>query len=157
MLNSLVRAAVTLVYPPRCVACDAICDDEAAFCNACEIAVEPILAACARCALPQRVPVPRCLGCLARAPPQLAAWAGAEFGGTLARAVRRLKYGGRPELARPLARWMPRAPLAMCDRIVPVPLHPRRLRERQFNQAALLALAWAPRDGPPVDPFALER
>src|SRR5262249_290361 len=35
--------------------------------------------------------------------------------------------------------------------------HPRRLRERQFNQAALLALAWAPRGGPLVDPFALER
>ena len=27
----------------------------------------------------------------------------------------------------------------MFDALVPVPLHPRRLRERQFNQAAILA------------------
>src|SRR5262249_28406294 len=82
---------------------------------------------------------------------------GAEFGGSVARAIRRLKYADRPELARPLARLMPRAPRGLCDLIAPVPLHPRRLRARQFNQAALLALAWAAHDGPPVDPFALER
>jgi ComF family protein len=36
------------------------------------------------------------------------------------------------------------------DGIVPVPLHARRLRERGFNQAALLAGTLAPRLGVPV-------
>jgi ComF family protein len=60
----------------------------------------------------------------------------------LAAAVRALKYQARRPLARTLgtllAREYPFAPDAV---LVPVPLHPRRLRERGFNQSLLLARA----------------
>lgn len=58
-------------------------------------------------------------------------------------AIARLKYENRPELSRPLARLL--APKLACRQLppdaalVPVPLHPKRLAARGYNQAALLA------------------
>jgi len=54
------------------------------------------------------------------------------------------KYGGRPQMARPLGKLMCDFALSSMadeeiDMIVPVPLHPVKLRERQFNQSELLA------------------
>jgi ComF family protein len=70
--------------------------------------------------------------------------------------LRRLKFAGLPELAVPLAALLP---TTAAELIVPVPLHPRRLRERQFNQAA--ALAYAARDAHrlsgPIELHALAR
>jgi ComF family protein len=51
--------------------------------------------------------------------------------------VQRLKYGGQTVLADWLAGTL--APAARPDLILAMPLHPRRLLERGFNQAALLA------------------
>ncbi len=55
------------------------------------------------------------------------------------------KYGGKIGLARPLGKIMSdfaikNTDIRNCDLIVPVPLHPARLRQRQFNQSELLAL-----------------
>jgi ComF family protein len=59
----------------------------------------------------------------------------------LEQAIRLYKYRGHPTLAAPLAKlalvWRERMPPA--DLIVPVPLHPARLRQREFNQALLVA------------------
>ncbi len=44
-----------------------------------------------------------------------------------------------------------------CDRLVPVPLHSQRLRERGYNQAALLARAVGDVLGVPALPTALVR
>jgi ComF family protein len=139
----LLQHTLQLLFPARCSACDELCDPGAAFCRTCAISLEPLSSACARCALPTPNPVARCLACLARPPRFDAARAGFEFGGALAVAIRRLKWAGRPELAGPLASLAPR--LVEHDVMIPVPLHPRRLREREFNQAALIALALEPR------------
>jgi len=78
------------------------------------------------------------------------AFAAFEYGGPLGDAIVRMKHGDRPELARRLGRLLA-ATLARAleegggdapaDAIVPVPLHPRKLRRRGFNQALELALA----------------
>jgi ComF family protein len=65
-----------------------------------------------------------------------------EYEGPLRSIVHAWKYEGRRSLARPLARRLAvrgAAVLAGADAVVPVPLHPRRERERGFNQAADLA------------------
>jgi len=60
-------------------------------------------------------------------------------------AIHRLKYNREMWLARVLAEIQregfadPRLEGITFDALVPVPLHARRLRERQFNQAAILA------------------
>jgi ComF family protein len=68
------------------------------------------------------------------------------FAGSLSVAVRRWKLGREPALTRPLAELLAPslakiAQAGQVDALVPVPLHPRRLREREFNQASLLARA----------------
>jgi len=69
-------------------------------------------------------------------------------GGTLRRALQRLKYGGSGQIAIPLGRAAAPALEALtrvCGPLplVPVPVHEARLRQRGYNQAALLASALA--------------
>lgn len=64
------------------------------------------------------------------------------YAGPLRDIIHALKYDGRRSLARPLGALMCDAGASLldgCDAAVPVPLHPRRRRERGFNQAADLA------------------
>lgn len=56
------------------------------------------------------------------------------------------KHADRTERARAFGRWLARIGQDMCtdaDFIVPVPLHWRRLLDRRYNQAALLAMILA--------------
>jgi ComF family protein len=66
-----------------------------------------------------------------------------------------------PHVASRLARLMfelqQRAPLDTATRVVPVPLHPDRMRERGFNQASVLAVALTRRTGLPLDESSLVR
>ncbi len=94
-------------------------------------------------------------------------WVGAAalYTSPLREAIHRLKYAGQRELAAPLARylvavyrlppWPSVAPT--LDAVVPVPLHPTRQAERGYNQAALLAHAFAESVGLPVVESWLER
>jgi ComF family protein len=50
-----------------------------------------------------------------------------------------------------------REPLNLCARIIPVPLHPRRLRSRGFNQASILAQALSRGLRLPLDEVSLVR
>jgi ComF family protein len=56
-------------------------------------------------------------------------------------AVHRLKFAGAWDLALPLGERLAQEPLPPLDLLVPVPLHADRLRERGYNQAALIAMS----------------
>jgi ComF family protein len=130
-----------LLAPERCAACDGLLDEgEVGFCAACAPLLEPIAAE-------------------PGAPP-IAAAAAFMYGGPLADAIQRLKYGGRSELARPLGALLADYAIGfggLVECVVPVPLHPVRLRERGFNQSALLARPVARALGVPLDPHWLAR
>jgi ComF family protein len=144
----LIHAALTILYPAHCCACDAPCDEARELCAICALTLTPIASACRRCGLPLPTDA-TCLQCLLKRPRFTEARAPLEFGGAIAQALRRLKWGRQPELARPLGRLLvPLARERRPDLIIPVPLHPRRLRQRQFNQAALLARALRPKGVP---------
>jgi ComF family protein len=134
-----------LLFPERCAACDALTADPG-LCPRCAVSLYPLGPCCPVCALPEESPV-LCRRCR-RAPPPFARvvtpW---RYGGELAIALRRFKYGGpdragRPELARALGALLaPALGAAPADVIVPVPLHADRLRARGFGQAHALAVA----------------
>lgn len=68
----------------------------------------------------------------------------APYEGPVREAVLRLKYRGRQPLARLLGQAMAAVArrektFARAEALVPVPLHPRRERERGYNQSILLA------------------
>jgi ComF family protein len=132
---------VDLLFPPRCVGCGA---HSAALCPACADGVArlrpPI---CRRCGDPLGEPAPRCAACHRHPPPYALARSLASYDGVVRDAIRALKFHGRRDLAAPLGRLLAafavQALPARIDAVVPVPLHPARLAERGFNQAALLA------------------
>ena len=128
-----------LVYPPHCVACGRM---GAWLCAACLEAYPAFRPPwCARCGRP----LPRagvCRACRGRSSSLRAARSVGPHVAPLRDAVHALKYEGVRALATPLAALMAAtcslAPLPVAA-VVPVPLHPRRVRQRGYNQAALLA------------------
>lgn len=75
------------------------------------------------------------------------------FEGPLRHALHQLKYHRKRRMARPLGALMAahlRAHPIPYDALIPVPLHPERLKERGFNQAELLAREVAAATGAPL-------
>ncbi len=86
-----------------------------------------------------------CHECRRRSKPFMCARSVFEYRDAAANAIRALKFRGHRRLARPLGRLMAEKArdipgfLDGITLVVPVPLHPRRMAERGFNQSALLA------------------
>jgi ComF family protein len=101
-----------------------------------------------------------CAGCAALLEPASGGEAALRYGGPLRDGLHRLKYEGRRDLADALASRLVEhalARLVAVDAVVPVPLHRRRLVERGFNQAALLAAPVARALGARFSPGRLAR
>lgn len=171
------------LLPPLCLACSARVSGEGALCAACWSRVDflaaplcpiqgvPLTGLEMRTAQPEppsRRGWDRARSVMAyRDTPEeeLSGWAGVGWSGrerrdVPIRLVSRFKYHGRMECASAFARWMRQAGrelLADADALVPVPMHRRRLRQRGFNQAAVLADAIAKLSGVPAIPDACER
>ena len=106
-----------------------------------------------------------CGGCRREPFPFTRALAAFAYGGALTQALLRFKHGGNRHLARPLGAYL--VPLLNAvagqgvDAICPVPLHPRRLRERGYNQVLeLVRVARSKsrtRCRPPILPDAMVR
>lgn len=130
------------VFPPRCAGCERrgvwVCAD----CLAPSARPD---AGCDRCGQPdcRCDQVPDSLDAVRSVGP---------YEGWLRAAIIALKYEGETSRARHLGDLLS-GTVALHDApfcLVPVPLHPRRLRERGYNQSALLARRAAERTGVPV-------
>lgn len=77
-------------------------------------------------------------------------WALGLHRGALREAVHHLKFSGRRELGGPLGRRLAEQVRGEFDLIIPLPLHPSRLRERGYNQATLIARGLSESLGLPV-------
>ena len=131
------KVVTDLLFPPRCLGCGAL---GSFFCLSCLAATpridDPICPACSLTIDPAR-PECRC-----RRHDLLYVRAASTYDNPLRIAIHRFKYGGRKAAARDLGVVLDRAmePFAAMNPVVmPVPLHPRRQRQRGYNQAALLA------------------
>lgn len=160
----LLDGLVDLLYPPACAGCGALCPpDPAAFCELCELAVDPLPSpSCRRCAEPGVFRDDTCARCTAIPPPFGAAHAPFVHGGAVSRAIHRLKYEDHPELARPLGRLLARRSLGFLARrpealLCPVPLHASRFRLRRYDQSWLLCAELAQLTGRPLLRHALTR
>jgi len=140
ILRGLFSAALDLMLPQRCAACAApVTSARHPFCELCWQSVLLVDRACTCCGLPGGEGL--CPACEGHPPPYSMARSAVEYGGQAAAAIRQLKYGGRSYLCRPLASLLrPHLPEFLpLDMVLPVPLHPRRMRQRGYNQAAVLA------------------
>src|SRR4051794_30329742 len=124
---------LSVLAPPLCWGCGATAAREAPLCAGCRSAL--------RWLAPDAVMVSG-----------VSSWAPVAYEGPARALVRALKFRGAAGIADQLAAPMlARAPPELVDNrtLVPVPLHPARLRRRGFNQAERLAAAMAARSGLP--------
>jgi ComF family protein len=139
MLRDLWDGLLDLLSPPCCLSCESPLRERAdGFCEACA----PLIDA---------VPEPRD-DALDRA--------AFVYGGPLAEAIAGFKYRGRSDAAPCLSAMLTDAARPWIGRVswvAVVPLHPRRLRERGYNQSALLARPLARFLGAQYRPHALRR
>jgi len=142
---SLATDLLDLIFPPACVSCSELLETAGPCCTLCELALEPVpRPGCPQCAEPDPGGTV-CRRCRLHPPPFARARAAFVHEGPLARAIHRFKYEGRSELAAPLGRAFADAEGARLRALgpdlllVPVPLHRRRLLQRGYDQAALLA------------------
>lgn len=101
-----------------------------------------------------------CAPCAARAPVFSRARSAFVYDDQSRALVLQLKHAARTDGLKAFARWMARAGgplLREADALVPVPLHPRRLRKRRFNQSLLLARALSRESGVAIEPHLLRR
>ena len=156
---------VDCLFPGRCEACDAPLPPAhpCCLCLACLAAMPaPPHPQCASCGVPTGAGC--CPGCTRHPPAFATARAAALYLpaavglNPLGAAIHALKYRGRRAVAGALGELLAaRYPYSGDAVLVPVPLHRRRLRQRGYNQALLLARVLGRRRGLPVAPRALRR
>jgi len=116
---------------------------------------------CLRCGLRLGLAAPTCGNCQREPPPYAATVCVADYAFPWDRLIGAFKFQGRAELAGVLASRLAAAVQAagpaLPDRVLPVPLSPRRLAERGYNQAWELARRTAALLGVPADATSLQR
>jgi len=156
-LTKLRGVALNLIFPQFCVGCGR----EGAFiCVSCRRSlprIEPPI--CPRCGRPQTGSA-LCDSCFDWRADIDGIRSPFRFEAVVREAVHRLKYGNLRAVAQPLAvlmsEYLENNPVD-GEVLAPVPLHPRRLRERGYNQSALLAKELGKLIGIPVDETSLTR
>jgi len=139
-------AALDLLFPPFCPVCRAALGvgRRDPLCGACWVGIERIAPPwCRRCGAPLSIEG-LCGECRTGRRPFAYARAAARYGPIAREALHAFKFGGHRALAAPLGDLLAELGMAVLpgaapDVLVPVPLHPSRLRERGYNQALLLA------------------
>jgi ComF family protein len=135
-----------VVFPRRCAGC---ARGDWPFCERCVSALSPLLPPwCARCGLPWPGDRAACPGC----PPQELDGARAAFlyEGPARRAIHRLKFSGWRGVGDALGRAMAATCPPPADAVTWVPLARRRLAERGYDQAKILAVSVARELGLPT-------
>jgi len=138
-IDEFKRMALDFLFPQRCLGCG---KEGFLICPSCRnslsIVAPPL---CPLCGRPQLSGIlcPSCIKWQAEIDGIRSPF---RFEGVTRLAVHQLKYRNLRTLAAPLAQmlddYLVRYPLP-GDVLVPVPLHPKRLKERGYNQSALLA------------------
>ena len=151
-------AILDLIFPPVCIICGGNLEEKQnekrlqwagqGLCGDCASGIlwlrEPFCPICAKPIASSVIPSHPCGDCLMDPPPFESARALIAYREETFSMIHRMKYGARPSLARFFGEMLARAfqkeleDLALSG-IIPIPLHSKRLRERGFNQASLMA------------------
>lgn len=128
------------VFPIPCLLCG-LPAHQYSLCQACIAELPLVGPACTRCAIPVKN-AQICGRCLQSPPYQDLSFSLYRYEGSIRRCITAFKYKKQLHLSALFARQMAnqissRESLPEC--IVPIPLHPKRIRQRGYNQAAEVA------------------
>src|SRR3989338_4261489 len=153
MLKQILQALEEIIYPRYCLLCHIRIALENQFrlviCRDCIEKIKPnrppFCRKCGRKILKFEAPENVCAECSKTQFCFERAWASCTYEGVIKEMVHNLKYGNKIMLAKVLSQMMIdfvsdyHLPLEACDCAIAIPLSPRKLREREFNQAEALA------------------
>ena len=152
MVNSLVRSLKEILYPRHCLLCRekvSLNDQKDLVCLKClkEISphLPPFCRKCGRGLAQEDTAQHTCGECLNARFYFERAWAVCPYKKNARELIHQFKYKNKIFLAKPLSDLMIdfirhyHLPLNHCDYLIPIPLSPAKLREREFNQAEVLA------------------
>lgn len=166
-LSRFARGCADLIFPPRCILCGNLpLNRNNPFCADCFSRVRQISTPlCERCGIPfdkTGGDDHLCGDCITSGPPFAVARALGSYESTLLDAIHRFKYRGKVVTGEILGKFMAGTTYHGFDindysLVIPVPLHPRKLRRRGFNQSLILAREIADTFGLPLDFTTLKR
>ncbi|MBI5665641.1 MAG: ComF family protein [Nitrospirae bacterium] len=139
MLNNFLNA----LFPETCPICRRPASDHktAPVCTECWQSIRPYTGAkCRKCGRPLTSDASTICGdCLQDEPAFESARSFGLYEGALRKALNLLKYHNVIRLSKPLSDILLRIETPRVDAVLPVPIYKKRLRQREFNQSALLA------------------
>lgn len=167
-MTRILTALTELLFPSLCLSCSRVLLEKKGhpFCPACYSGLRFITPPlCPSCGIPypaQEGPDHVCGECLLKKRHIGAARSLGVYESVLHEVIHDFKYGGNLTLGERMGRLMADhdyPSFRICDYslIIPVPLHPRRLRHRGFNQSLILAREIARRHGIAMDFCAFTR
>ena len=143
MKKHVLNNFLNILFPETCPVCQHSAKDHytAPICPDCWQTVTPYEGPmCRRCGTPLVSDVSTICGeCLANEPAFSYARSFGLYEGVLKTAISLMKFYGIKRLSRPLSDVMLKMKIPGADVVIPVPLHEKRLRKREFNQSALIA------------------
>lgn len=160
--GAVATACANVLLPSSCALCGQQC--AGVLCAPCRVQYTQPRRRCIQCANPLAAhePVSRCGGCIKSSPAYDATVAAVDYAAPFDALVQQLKFGAQLALAPMCAQLLRDAMLSahgleLPDILCPVPLGPRRLAERGFNQALVIARPLARALGVPLAPKMLAR
>lgn len=162
-VNERLKDIHSWLLPGNCLLCMARVNGGQTLCAACERSLPRLARACPRCAaVSGAVEIGVACGVCQKHPPAYAhARAAFSYAAPVDRLIQNLKYHQRLELSRVLGEYLAAYVAQLNDPapdiVVPVPLHPSRLRVRGYNQSLEIARFVAPPLGLPLDYRHLRR
>jgi len=158
------KSIIAALFPPTCMLCGAPGALGRDLCDGCAAELPNNHHCCARCALPFEAPMPDgalCGPCQRHPPPFDRCIAALRYENPVPTLVGAAKFRGRLNAARLLGELLTERVRSEVDSwpqiLIPVPLHPRRLGERGYNQALEIARVPARELALPIDTGNCER
>jgi ComF family protein len=155
--QNILQYLLDLIFPPLCGGCR---KSGSILCSSCATQFTPIHPPVCQCCNSPLTPGGNCPNCRYHRPALTGLRVAYNYKDPLRTCIRSLKYHGNTRIASPLGSLLAKTyqdSNIHADIIIPVPLSRKRLQERGYNQAQLLAQACAQATGVPLNTSLLQR
>jgi ComF family protein len=162
--NCWLQPFLDLFFPPICMACRKSLSGSLSLCDSCAMEIRylhtPLCVRCGAIFAAADGEDHLCGSCLSNPPPFSMARGVVLYAPPVSNLLHRLKYGTDRTVLSTVTHIAVKfdfTAFSSCDLIVPVPLHPIRLRERGLNQSLILAHIFFPKKTKKIFPHILMR
>lgn len=148
MINPLLNSIFNHLFPNHCLLCNKKSNTGKDLCGTCWSKLPWLLSSCTQCAKPLNIAHNEslyCGECLKNPPPYDATLAPLHYQGDIISLITKMKFYNNLSATRLFGeliveKILTQAPYHDFPKLlIPVPLHPKRLRKRGYNQATLIA------------------